>query len=452
MINKSILTKKIFDFYHRTQGKSIGAFFIRKASTAFFMNGVVTLVGLMTQIVLVRTLGSEQYGDYIYVFSWITILSLIANVGMNNTIIKHIATYRAQGKWSEFHGIIRFANWIPMAVSIIISVIMAFSLWILRGYISQNLLYTFLCGCLLVPFYCLIQIRQSALRSMMFIVRSCLPEKIIKPILLIMLVLLLFLLAPNYLNAPLAMILDGITIILAFLLGMVWLHKLLPKEVWDATPKYCTREWLDVALPFLLISSIMIIMNKVNIIMIGFYMGTEQAGFFAIASRITVFITFSLQAVNTIFAPMISELYSTGKLVELQRITYIAAWGIFAFSVPVAIIFIVFGEFLLSIFGKNYTIAYIPLVILAIGQIVNALSGSVGFIMNMTGHHHKTTQIFAFGLFFNIMLNMILIPYSGLNGAAFVSMITIMYWNVAMCLWVYKHLNINTTIFKRNWA
>lgn len=437
-------------FYKRIKGQGIGAFFVRKASLAFFMNGASTFVGFITQIILTRFLGSVHYGDYIYVISWITILSLLASFGMNNTLLKHIGSYRFQEKWAELHGILRFANLVPLMTGIIIGSIAAFVVCSLQNRISLNLLYTSLIGCFLVPIYSLIQIRQSALRSLMFVVRSNLPERIIKPFLLMGLIFVAYWFFPLSLNAPVVMVLDGIAILIAFILGAIWLRNLVSPIIWQSPPRYCIREWMDVALPFLMLSSFQLIMGKTNIIMIGFFMGTEQAGFFSVASRIAAFISFSLQSVNTIYAPLISKLYTSGKMDDLQRITNIAAWGICLFSFPISILFIVFGKWILSIFGEEYTIAYIPLIILVVGQIINALTGSVGYLMNMTGYHKQSNKILSISIVINIFLNYGLINSLGLVGAAIATMITTMIWNLKMFFWVKNKLGINSSIFSRN--
>lgn len=434
--------------YKKSKGKSIGALFVRKALTAFFMNGVVILVGFVTQMFLTRTLGPGYYGDYIYVFSWITILSLFASLGMENTLLKYISSYHAHEEWSLLHGILRFSYFIPLGTSVFICILAGWIAWFLRGYSSESLLHTFWIGCLFIPFYSQIKIRESALRSMMFVVHSSIPQKIFKPCVLIVLTHLFFLYAPQCLNASVVMILDGIAIVIAFILVRFWLHKLFPIQVWKSPANYYSRQWIDVALPFLLLSCTQVIGNNASIIMIGFFMETDQAGIFAIAARIAALISFSLLAVNTIIAPMISKLYTTDRMAELKHLCYIAAWCVFVFSAPVGILFIVFGKALLNVFGETYKTAYATLVILSVAQLVISLTGSVGYIMNMTGNHHYTTRIWTIGMLLNVILNTIFIPCLGVVGAALATFISITSVNLTMCIWIYSHLGINTTIFQ----
>jgi O-antigen/teichoic acid export membrane protein len=192
-----------------------------------------------------------------------------------------------------------------------------------------------------------------------------------------------------------------------------------------------------------------LILKHTDIIMLGAIRGPDEAGIYSAASRISDLVVFALMAINTILAPMISELYSTGKNKELQRIVTLAAWAIFAFTLMFSIILVVFGKFALSLFGAEFVVTYVPLLILLCGQIVNALAGSVGLIMTMTGHQNQAGAIVAVSAVINIILNALLIPLMGLAGAAISTAFTMVLWNLTMLVYVLRKLGINPTIIRK---
>ena len=61
----------------------------------------------------------------------------------------------------------------------------------------------------------------------------------------------------------------------------------------------------------------------------------------------------------------------------------------------------------------------------------------------MTNQQSIVRNIIAFGLFVNIVFNIILIPLYGITGAAIATTLGIIMWNLLGVYYVYKKLNIS---------
>ena len=131
---------------------------------------------------------------------------------------------------------------------------------------------------------------------------------------------------------------------------------------------------------------------------------------------------------------------------ELQRIVTLAARGVFAFTFFVSVILVIVGKFVLGLFGSEFVVVYLPLLILLVGQMINALAGSVALIMAMSGHQKQTGIIITTSAAMNIVLNLLLIPILGILGAAVSTTSTMILWNVMMLVYVYRKLGINSTV------
>ena len=80
-----------------------------------------------------------------------------------------------------------------------------------------------------------------------------------------------------------------------------------------------------------------------------------------------------------------------------------------------------------------YTFSFLrALLILAFSQVINAMSGSVGIILNMTGKEKVFRNILFFALAINIVLNLFLIPIYGIEGAAIASASSLIYWKIVI--------------------
>jgi O-antigen/teichoic acid export membrane protein len=230
------------------------------------------------------------------------------------------------------------------------------------------------------------------------------------------------------------------------LIGTYWLYKSLPKETLIAQPQYESRLWLKVSLPLFFISAMNVILKRTDIIMLDVIVGPEAVAYYSVATRLSDLAAFGLIFVNMVATPMISELYHQGKHQELQRILTLAARGIFVLTLIISAGLVLGGKLLLGVSGNAYIVAYTPLIILLLGQAFSASIGSTGFIMSMTGLQNQAAIIVAIVAVINIVLNAILIPHFGMNGAAIATAIATCLWNLLMLPIVLKKLKLNPTI------
>lgn len=80
--------------------------------------------------------------------------------------------------------------------------------------------------------------------------------------------------------------------------------------------------------------------------------------------------------------------------------------------------------------GREFLVGMDSLFILLIGQLISVLCGSVLVLLNMTGNQWTVQTILVTAAILNIMLNAILIPNLGIEGAAWATTISTIFWNV----------------------
>jgi O-antigen/teichoic acid export membrane protein len=119
--------------------------------------------------------------------------------------------------------------------------------------------------------------------------------------------------------------------------------------------------------------------------------------------------------------------------------------SVFAIIALTSILF--FGEIVLGLFGQEFIGAYDALIILAVGQTINALAGSVGFLLTMTQYQQIAVIVIGVSTLLNIGLNAIMIPKWGIEGSAFATAISVVFWNVTLFFFVVKKINVNASIF-----
>ena len=98
----------------------------------------------------------------------------------------------------------------------------------------------------------------------------------------------------------------------------------------------------------------------------------------------------------------------------------------------------------MGLFGEQYKQGANLLRILVIGQFINVITGSVGFLLNMTGFEKDMRNIVFLSGAIALLLNFILIPIYGVTGAAIATSIAIALQSLFAVYMVRRRLGFNT--------
>lgn len=404
-------------------------------------------VAFGVQIFLARVLGVQQYGIYIYVIEWVTFLTLFTSFGLDTTLLRFVPDYQVKKEWGSFRGVILWSNQLAFGISLGVGILGLVIISLLKTSMAQQVYNTFLIGWGILPFFTAIKLCQAVLRSLRKVIFAQLLESVLRLLLLVFLVVVLTFGILESVNAQMAMILNALAYIVTFTIGFVWMYRQLPVNAKKNIPQFHTSKWLRVTVPLFLIAGANMLFRQTDKLMVGMFLGTTAAGIYATSSRIAVLLMFGVNAVNIVIAPMISELFAKKQIYILQQTVTLAAIGIFLFTVPMAILMVVFGEAILNLFGAEFLVGYAVLVILVIGQSITALTGSVSFLMMMTGYQNRAAQISGGVAILNVVLNMIFIPILGIEGAAVATMVSLSLWHILLFVYVKRHIGIDPTIF-----
>lgn len=423
-------------------GKGVGAIFARGAVRSFSAKALGLGIGFLLQIVMARALGIEQFGIYAFALSWVNVLLFLVVLGANKAILRFLPTYQLSESTAQIAGLLRWAT----SRTLIAGLAVCLAIW---GYLTffaaagdQDLIKTMALAAVLLPFFGLSQLRQAGLNAMKQVFRAELADTFIRPILLISLVVYWVWFHKEPLVAYQAMLMQLGAVVVSFLIGTRWLMLALPDTTRRTDPIYDVKVWQSMALPMMIVAGIQILLKQTDVIMLGIITSTTESGIYSVMVRLSNFAMFGLAAVNAMAAPMIAELHASGQKAALQRVVILAVRGSVLFMLAASALLVIFVEPITTLYGQGFNIGLIAFYILLIGQAVNAATGPVGFIMSMTGHQMLLAKVQGASAVINILLNMVLIPRYGLEGAAIATAISMATWNVWLLIYVRKILKI----------
>ena len=418
----------------------------RGAAGAFSIKVVGTGISFLAQLVLARVLGAESYGVYAYVLAWTTLLALLATLGFQQGLLRFASAYLAQERWGLLRGVVRYAQ---TRVAMAGTAVAAIGTALIVGFgddLATELRGAFLIGVIMVPVLALLQVWCSLLRAFGRVLAALAPDLLLRHLFVLIGVATLGIVHVDDVRAPLAMaVMLGATV-LSLAIASWSLRRARPAAMIDAPIAEKRPVWLSATRFMLLMAGAQLLMERADVLLLGWFAGTTEAGIYSIAYRIAVLVTFVLTAVNIVFAPTIAALYARDDRSGLQSLVTITAWWITASALAIALPLLVVTPFWLGLFGEAFVAGASALRILVVGQLISAMAGSVGYLMMMTGQERQAAFIIVAATVGNVVLNLLLIPPFGMEGAAIAHAATLIAWNLAMAIFIWRKLDIVPSI------
>jgi O-antigen/teichoic acid export membrane protein len=410
-----------------------------------FFAGILLLV---FTFVLTRGLGSKQYGLYRYSFSIVYLIVNLATYAICITAVRESPSLLSKGKIALLEGLHQWSLKLILLTCTLLAIVAAifittttfcFHLFKETAYTTPLLL-----ALITVPLCGVMNYFSSALRGRYKIVLSLLPDNIIKPLILLSSIGILFIFSIPF-NIRSAILLNIISFGGAGIFAITVFYKTSKHN--NIQAEYDTLFWEKSVKTLFLLSLVMSINSRLDILMLGYLKDPSQVGIYSAADRVgTLLITFLL-IMNQISAASISRLHSLEQKQQLQGIITKASRWVMLISLPVYIFIVIFSKWIMALFGPGFEDGQTALIIIATGQIINIAFGPVGNIALMTGNQRFNITFTSINIFVNIILNLILTPKLGITGTAIATAFTLVIWNTGMFLTIRKKTGIATWIF-----
>ncbi len=427
------------------QQHNLRSFLARAVAGTFGLQVASAGLGYLSTLFLARLLGAAGYGSYAYAIALLNLLLIPAVLGLRSTLTRDIAVYRTQADWGAVRGLLQWANNIVLWASIFLAVVTLGVVWQLSQSTDSQTLIVLAIALLSLPVRALTELRQAAMYALQHIVSGQLPEMLIRPLLFVTLLGSGYLTFGDKFTAPWAMAAYAFTSVIAFFVGNHLLKKAVSRHCQPAPAQYQRKLWLQRSLPMLLVGGMYVINNQTDKVMLGAMQGVSAVGIYNIASQGTKLITFVLIAFGTSLGPTFASLYAQGNISRLQQIITKSCRLILLSALPISIGLIVFGAQFLSLFGPDFVQGKTVLAILSIGQLTNAATGTVALLLTMTNHQKDVATGVTLSALLNIILNALLIPRWGAEGAAVATASSAILWNVLLVIVAYKRIGIHST-------
>lgn len=366
---------------------SLSTRLIRGSAWALVGRAAGVVGSLVANALLARALTPHELGVYFLTISIVVVAALLAQLGSSAFVTRFVAESVATERLGRARAAIRAAIVITFAGSLLAGGVFALlvTLVLAEHIFEANAIREIaILGGLLIPVYAFRQLIPEIFRGFHDIrSASVLGEGATSIALAAALAALLLVTGSVSVGDVLALAIVSASAVL------VLSSAVLLRKTRDLGPraKLRVREVASVTWPQFVTGVALTTSGQTGVFALGALRDPDDVALYGAAARLAIFLAVPLLIVNAVVAPLVAELYAGERRAKLEETLRATATVASTLTLLGFVTLLAAGRPLLGVvYGDYYRAAVAVLVILALGQVLNVLSGSCVTTLFMTGH------------------------------------------------------------------
>ncbi len=419
---------------------------IAKSSVLVFIGLFLSKIfSYVYRLIIARNYGPESYGLFSLASVIVGWIGVIAIFGLNDGLLRYIGIYRGKKEQDKVNYLFRKSFYLLLITGLIGGILLFAS----SDYISNNIFHEpnlaiFLnIFSIVLPLSVILVAFQAPLRAYEKVNWYVFIFTILTNSLQVGFIILFVVLGLGLVAIPLSYLAG---LIVVFLTAIIVTKRKIPQIF--SKPKYddkssLFKEVLSYSWPLIFAEIIWKIFKWTDSFLIGIFQNAAEVGFYNAAIPIAFLLTFSSDLFMQMFVPLINKEYSKNNMEVVKQLSQQVGKWLFFTNLPILILIFLFPEMFLHIlFGKEFIVAAGALQLLTIGVIFLSFSGVSTRLIAMAGKSKKMLSNILLMALVNVVLNIILIPKYGINGAAVSTSFSFIVLSVLVIIQAYKETKI----------
>jgi O-antigen/teichoic acid export membrane protein len=391
------------------------------------MAGAVLAYGMI--VALARMMSTEEYGRFAFGLNLSIIAATVCGLGFPTGILRYWPKSVVAKDFEGARGVVNmgyrysfFGGLLLIAAAVAGSIIV----WIVIGKLHLT---EFLAIALFGLVISLADFSTNLLRAQGSTIVSMLPRDILWRIFTVLGAGIVFSLG-YAVSGPAALIVCMLVLAALTYWQLTHIRRNIARQLQPSATRGHFSDIRSSLLPLWASSVVFAMIQQFDVVVVGSLLGNAEAGAYFAAQKTAALLSLVLIAAGLVAAPSMSGLYHSGKMAELQRLCRTMAGAIVVVTAIGFAALALVGKFLLGLFDANFVSAYPILIIVALGTMIDAVSGPNAYLMQMT--KYETHYLKIMGVCYVLVLGaqLILVPIWGGVGAAIASAAGVILWNV----------------------
>lgn len=417
------------------------------------LRGFSSLLVFASGVLLARWLGPATYGEYTLILAFATIAGTPLSAGLPALLTRETARSISAKDYGRVRVLMRFS--LLVVVCTLTVLLLATATWHALGQFGKLSSLSVVFIVLLAILLGIERLRTAILRGLGSALISQIPHTIVRPVLL--LVILSVLLKFNSEGSLAASISAyASAVVCSVALGAVLLGRALRRQSAaeaghassvDGLGRSLSKGWLVTLLPLSILAASQTWVGVADPILLGWLGTLSEVGIYKVALQGIALMVVVQNGVGEVVITRLSKYFAekqSGLVVRTSDRSLVMS-GL-ASLVAVSAFFCLGSSAVTWIFGTEYTGAATVLCILAVGQLVNALTGPGLTLLVMARRERLGVLAVCLGAVTTLVGAVPLIGAIGAIGMAIASAIGVVVCNVALAVAVKAHVGFDPTV------
>jgi len=409
----------------------------RNSTAAFILRCMGAGFNLLFSIMVAQKIGAHGTGVFYLALAMALAATIPTRLGMDNILVRMSAMFNINNEAGLLKDLYYKSQTLSLLLSVGVCTLLAVCIQIVFGSVLDkgHLIVPLSLSVLITPFLSSVILQGELLRGLKRITLSYWLIAVLPPLLACIYVHISHFESANEVIKAYTLIMAGMSV-----LGHICILRLL-----GSTPrnKGAVRygQLLRGGLPLLMVSSMDIVIYWAALFVLQIYSSSAEVGIFGTAYRIASVMIFSLTAVNSISRTKYAENFHTGDHVELTQSLRWTNVLLLLGTLPLLIIILAAPEFILGLFGEQFVQGSASLRLLSVGVFLYCVTGTYPLFILMRGNDIFIKNITHLSIVLAVILNIMLIPAFGMNGAVFATSGCMLFQNISAIL--FKRFNFS---------
>jgi O-antigen/teichoic acid export membrane protein len=389
----------------------------RMAGTAFIIRVGGAAIIFLSQVLLARWLGDDEFGVYVYAWTWVLLVGDIIHLGLPITAQRYVPEYTQRGEFDRLRGFVAASRWMVLASGVAVAAFAAALVHGLKSWLEWDTIVPLYLACIALPLYTLSNMLDGLARCYNAANIALLPPYVLRPITLIA-VMALAHVTGFATDATTAMAAFTFAVWLATLFQLLMLERRLRATVPPGPKTYDLATWLSTSIPVLAVWAFFTLLTYTDVLVLRHFRPPDEvAHYFAAAKTLSLvaFINFSVAAA---VAHRIASYHVAGDRAALAAFASTTVRWTFWPSLLATAFILALGKPILWLFGPDFVEAYPLMFILAIGLVARAAVGPAERMLNVMGEQRICALVYAIAFVVNLSFALVLVSRIGGAGAA----------------------------------
>ena len=408
-----------------------------------FKNIISTYIGFVvgainTLFLYVNFMSDTYYGMVGFMLSAAYVLMPLMAFGVHNTLVKFYTSFKTRLSLNSFLTLMLL---LPMAIAIPVGIIGYFGYNIIGEFLSSEnpmiksyLWHTFFISIALAyfeVFYAWVKVEfQTVFGNFMKEVFHRVGAMVI-----------LFLLYFETITIEQFMVALVVVYVLRMLVMMLYAFSVkLPVIVFKKVNNI--RSILKYSFLIIIAGSIATVLLDVDKVMLGKYVPIKNVAYYNVAIFIAAVIAVPQRAMHQILLPLSAKYLNEKNMVRLADLYKRSSLNLFIVTGFIFLLIVLNIKQLYTLISPEYSVGLYVVLLISVAKLYDALLGSNNAILFNSEYYRVVLMLGVILVIIMVLLNILLIPLYGLNGAALATFIAILLYNTLKLIVVYRVFKI----------